>query len=241
MFGESGGMRFRLPAMLVALALAAPAAGATRNFGIEDFDRIRVEAPFRVNLKTGVAPFARATGSAAALDGVAIHVEGRTLVVGRDSSNWGGYPGQDNGPIEVEVGTHDLSSATLSGAGSLAIDKVKALAFDLSAEGSGAASIGAADVDQLRLGVIGTASATLAGRASKVTALVRGIAALDASALAAKDAALTSEGAATIKANVSNSVTIDGSGPATIALTGKPACTTRAGGSASVTGCRVAR
>jgi hypothetical protein len=224
--------------MVVAVLAAAPAAGATRNFGIEDFDRVRVEGPFKVTLKTGVAPFARASGSPAALDGILIHVEGRTLLVGHDPSNWGGYPGHDNGPVEIAVGTHDLSSATLSGAGSLAIDKVKALSFNLSAEGSGAASIAGADVDQLRVGVVGTASATLAGRAGKVTALVRGIAALDASALAAKDAALTSEGAASIKANVSNSVTIDGSGPATIALSGKPACTTRTSGSATVTGCR---
>jgi hypothetical protein len=232
-------MRCRLPALTLALALAAPASGATRNFGVEDFDRIRVEGPYKVTLKTGVAPFARASGSPAALDGIAIKVEGRTLVVRHDPSNWGGYPGQDNGPVEIAAGTHELSSATLSGAGSLAIDKVKALSFDLSAEGSGAASVAAADVDQLRVGVVGTASATLAGRAGKVTALVRGIAALDASALAAKDASLSTEGSASIKANVSNSVSIDGSGPATIALSGKPACTSRTSGSATVTGCRV--
>ncbi|MFL6744237.1 MAG: hypothetical protein ACJ8E3_09835 [Sphingomicrobium sp.] len=50
-------------ALLTAFALlAAPAGAATRNFGIEGFDRIRLEGPFSVKLTTGVAPFAKATG-----------------------------------------------------------------------------------------------------------------------------------------------------------------------------------
>ena len=42
--------------------LPAHAAAATRNFGIRSFEKIRVEGPYRVILKTGVAPFARAKG-----------------------------------------------------------------------------------------------------------------------------------------------------------------------------------
>ena len=46
-------------------------------------------------------------------------------------------------------------------------------------------------------------------------------------ALAVKDATIGAEGAATVKANVTNAVKIDGSGPATITLTGSPSCTIR--------------
>ena len=61
--------------------LAAPAGAAERNYSVTSFDRIRIDGPYQVTLKTNVAPFARASGTQAALDGVSIKVEGRTLVV----------------------------------------------------------------------------------------------------------------------------------------------------------------
>src|SRR5438046_8332611 len=207
-------MRTFLTAAVLALTLAAPAGAATRNFGITGFEKVRIEGPFKVRLTTGVAPFASASGSLTAIERVAIDVRGNTLVVHSDLSSWGGYPGQDSGPVEISLGTHDLSSAWLSGSGALAIDKVKGLSFDLSAQGSGSATVGRADVDQLNVSVVGTANATLAGQAAKLTAVVRGIAGLDAANLAVKDATIGAEGSATVAANVSNSASIDGSGPA---------------------------
>jgi len=219
------------------LAIAAPAGAATRNFGITSFTKVRVDGPFRVSLATGVAPFASATGSPAALDRVAIEVRGDTLVVHNDLDSWGGYPGKDPGPVDISLGTHDLSAAWLNGSGALSIDRVKALSFDLSVQGSGAGEIGQANVDQLSVSVVGTASAKLAGQAGKLTAVIRGISTLDAAGLSTKDAALGADGAATIAANVSDSATIDAKGPATVRLGGSPACTLRVSGSASVSGC----
>lgn len=230
-------MRICLPLLLV-LAVSAPAQAATRNFGVSGFDRVRVDGPYRVTLTTGVAPFATASGSQVALDAVSIDVQGRTLIVHINRSSWGGYPGKDSGPVEINIGTHDLSAAYLNGAGSLQIDRVKALAFELSVQGSGLATIGNTDVDQLLVGVVGSASASLAGRAGKLTATVRGISSLDASGLVIKDATISAEGAATVKANITNAVKVDGTGPATITFTGDPACTSKLNGSASVSGCR---
>lgn len=231
-------MRAFLIAALGASMLASPATAATRNFGINSFEKIRVDGPFRVTLATGVAPFARASGSPAALDRVAIELRGNTLVVRSSQSSWGGYPGGDSGPVEISLGTHDLTTAWLHGSGALTIDRVKGLSFDLSVQGSGSGAIGQVDVDRLNVSVVGTASATLAGRAAKVTAIVRGISTLDAAGLAVKDATIGADGAATISANVTNAVKVDGSGPATIRFAGRPACTLRVSGSASVSGCR---
>ena len=230
-------MRICLP-LLLALAVSAPAQAATRNFGVSGFDRVRIDGPYRVILTTGVPPFANASGSQTALDAVSIDVQGRTLIVHVSRSAWGGYPDKDAGPVEINIGTHDLSAAYLNGAGTLQINRVKGLAFELSAQGSGLASIGNADVDQLLVGVVGSASAAIAGRAGKLTATVRGISSLDASGLVIKDATISAEGAATVKANVTNSVKVDGTGPATITFTGDPSCTTKLSGSASVSGCR---
>jgi hypothetical protein len=231
-------MRTHLSAFLLALALSAPVDAATRNFGITGFTRIRVEGPYRVQLATGVAPFAQASGSPAALDRVAVEVQGNTLIVHPNRSSWGGYPDADAGPVEVKLGTHDLNAAWLNGSGALAIDRVKGLGFDLSVQGSGLVSVGNAEVDQLKVSIAGTASAALAGRADKMTAIVRGISTLDAAGLETKDATIGAEGAATVKAKVGNAATIDATGPATIILGGGPACTVRASGSATVSGCR---
>ena len=231
-------MRTRLPAFLLALACAVPAHGASRNFEIAGFEKIRVEGPFKVKLTTGVAPSASASGSPGAIDKVAIEMRGNTLVVHANASSWGGYPGQASGPVEIALGTHDLRSAWISGSGALAIDKVRGLSFDLSVQGSGAASVAGADVDQLSIAVVGTANATVAGKARMFTAVVRGISNLDATNLAAKDATIGAEGSATVAAKVSNSVKVDGNGPVTIRFTGDPACTLRVGGSATVSGCK---
>jgi hypothetical protein len=231
-------MRITLLASIAVAALAQPADAATRNFGITSFEKVRVEGPFKVRLTTGVAPFASASGSPGAIDKVAIEMRGNTLLVHSSTSSWGGYPGQGTGPVEISLGTHDLNAAWLNGSGALAIDRIKGLSFDLSVQGSGAATIGRADVDQLSIAVVGTANATLAGRAGMVTAVVRGISNLDASNLATKDATIGAEGSATVAANVSNSVKVDGNGPVTMHFTGGPACTLRVGGSATVTGCK---
>jgi len=218
--------------------LAVPANAATRNFGITGFEKVRVDGPFKVTLTTGVAPFARATGATDALDRVAVEVRGNTLVVHSNLDSWGGYPGKDSGPVEISLGTHDLSAAWINGSGAIAIDRVKGLSFDLSVQGSGSGQIGQVNVDQLNVSVVGTASARLAGQAAKMTAVIRGISSLDAAALATKDATLGADGAATIAANVDNSVTVDATGPATVNIEGSPSCTLRVSGSASVSGCR---
>ncbi len=234
---EGAAMRtFLFAAALV--ASAAPAAAATRNFGITSFEKVRVDGPFKVKLTTGVAPFAQASGSPAALDRVSVEVRGNTLVVHSNLDPWGGYPGKDAGPVEISLGTHDLSSAWVNGSGVLSIDRVRGLSFGLSVQGSGAGEIGQASVDQLSVTVAGSASARLAGQAGKMTAVIRGISSLDASELATKDATFGADGAATIAADVSNSVTVDASGPATVRLSGNPACTLHVSGSASVSGCR---
>ena len=226
-----------LLAAFALLATSSPAGAATRNFGITSFEKLRVEGPYKVTLATGIAPFARASGSAAALDRLAIEVRGATLVVRNGLSSAGGYPGTDPGPVEISLGTHDLRAVSLNGSGTIAVDRVKGLSFDLSVQGSGAGSIDRVAVDQLNVSIAGTASATLRGQAAKMTAVVRGISSLDASGLRVSDATLGAEGASTIKGDVRNSVKLDASGPATVTLTGKPACALRVSGSASVSGC----
>lgn len=228
----------RMIIAIAAIACASPAFAAERSFSVTSFDRIRVEGGYSVTLATGVAPYAKASGSAQALDSVSIDVQGRTLVVRPNRSSWGGYPGQSAGPVEIRVGTHDLSAAWVNGAGSLAIDKVKGLSFQSDVQGAGSIAIARADVDQLKLGLAGAASAKVAGKALKMTAIIRGSSLLDAEGLAVKDLTVAAEGPAIAKANASVTAKVTGTGAASIAIAGNPACTVKMSGSASVSGCK---
>lgn len=229
----------RLLVLALIAPAAAPAAAETRNFGVSGFERIRLEGPFRVVVTTGKPPSASASSpSGAALQNVSMDVTGKTLVIRRNRSAWGGYPGEAGAPIEVRISTHELSAVTLNGPGSIDIDRVKGLSFDALAQGSGLVTIRDAAVDQLKVLLDGSAGARIGGSVSALTATLRGMSTLDASELTAKDATLNGNGSVTVRATVSNSAKIDAQGTAAVALAGNPGCTVRAVGSASVTGCR---
>src|SRR3546814_8890037 len=117
--------------MLAALALTAtaPAQAAERRYTVTDFDRIRVDGPFVVTLATGKSPSATASGGSRALERVAIDVEGRTLRISPNRPPWGGYPGEQRGPVEIVVTGHDLRAASVNGSGRLVIDEVEAMRF----------------------------------------------------------------------------------------------------------------
>ena len=229
-------MRITL-AFFVAVAVASPATAADRNYSVTSFDRIRVEGPYSVNVTTNVAPFARASGDLRAIDRVSLRVEGRTLYVRANRPAAGSTLDKPAGPVTINVGTHDLAHASLSGSGSLAIDKLRGLEFVLLVSGSGSGSIAEADLDKLRVSLVGSAQAKLGGKAKQFTGLIRGAGSLDASALATKDATLGVQGPGGITATATNSAKITASGTATVALEGGAACELKVTGSAVVTGC----
>lgn len=233
----------RNPVLLAAaFALAAPAAAAERNFGVSGFDRVRLDGDYRVTLTTGVAPFAKASGDARAIDMVSMRVEGRTLVVrAAQSGNWGGYPGAQKGPISIAIGTHDLTAAQVNGAGSLAINRVEGLKFEASAMGAGLLAIGEVEVDQFALALSGSASARLAGKIGKLTTMARGTAVLDAEQLSVKDAVILAEGPATVRLTATQTAKVTAAGVGSVALSGNPSCTLTVRGSASVSGCKESR
>src|SRR5512139_622850 len=111
--------------VLASLPVAAATPAAERTYSVSGFDRVRIDGPYRVDLRTNVAPYAKARGAPVSLDGVSIKVEGRTLVIRSGGGGWGGYPGEGRGPVTIEVGTHDLSASYINSPGALTVDRVK--------------------------------------------------------------------------------------------------------------------
>ena len=143
--------------------------------------------------------------------------------------------------MTIEVGTHELSAAYINGAGALDIDRVRGLAFEISIQGSGTARVDQVDVDQMKVGVSGAGTTRLSGRAAKLTATVRGTSAFEADGLRVTDAVIGAEGPSVVRAQVTNSARVDASGLVSVTLTGDPASTVKARGSASVEGCKGTR
>lgn len=232
----------RLPLLAVLAVSSFPASAApnvSRNVGVNGFERIRVDGPYEVQLKTGVPPSAKITGrNQSSLDGVSIKVEGKTLIIRKDPNRWGGYSGEADGPVVIDLGTHELGNAWLNGAGSLSIDKVRGLSFVLNVQGAGTARIGQVDVDQFQVTVVGSGTARVAGKTLKTTATARGSANLDGGSLSAKDAAIIAEGPSLVSLNVSETAKISASGVTAVTLSGDPSCTVKAQGSAHVEGCK---
>src|SRR3954470_9405027 len=142
-----------LPALL--LLLPAAAAAADRTYTVTDFDRIQVDGPYEVAVTTGGSSGAQASGSQISLDAVTVEVSGGILRVHANRSAWGGYPGEPVEPARIRVTTHDLKSAGVPGAGSVAVDRLRALREDLSVAGSGRLSVGAIEADQLVVALLG--------------------------------------------------------------------------------------
>ncbi|MGN6155472.1 MAG: GIN domain-containing protein [Sphingomicrobium sp.] len=227
-----------LPFAFAALSFAVPATAADRNFMVTDYTKIRVDGPYTVKLTTGAPPSAKATGSSTALDKLSVEVEGDTLVIRKNQSGWGGFPGDNPGPVSIAVGTHDLTAIWLNGSGGLRINAVKGPAVDIAVVGAGSVAIDKLAVDHVGVGVSGSGSVVLSGTANEASATASGTSSIDAHALTAKNATIGASGAAVVKLAATNTVKVNGEGAVTVELSGKPACTLNMEGPASVTGCR---
>jgi hypothetical protein len=224
-----------LPLALLALAAAAtPAAAAERNYSVTDFDRVQVEGPYQVTLRTGLSSSARAEGSAGALDRISIDVQGHTLRVRPNRSAWGGYPGDRTGPVAIFLATRDLRSAAVTGSGNLDIDSAKGLRVDVSVSGSGRLGVGRVDADNLVVGLLGGGRISLAGHARQLKATIQGSGDLAASAFKAEDAQVTADTAGSVALEATRTVKLRASGTGDVQISGNASCTIEGEGSGRI-------
>ncbi len=225
-----------IKALIAAAALALPgiASAAERTYSVTDFDRVRVDGNYRVMIETGRSPGARALGTTAALDRVAIRVEGRMLIVRRNLSAWGGDPKAIGAPVIIRVTTPMVRAATINGSGALTINKMRAQRVSLSVQGSGALSVGEVETDRLDAAITGAGTLNMGGRTAIAIISGRGSGNLEAGNLTVSDLQLVweSAGVADIAALKTAKVTTLGAG--TVTVTGDAACVVQANGPGEV-------
>ena len=221
-------------ALLAFLLLASPAGAAERGFSVTSFDRIRLDAPYRVEVWSGVAPSAVAQGDARALDAVSVEVQGSTLVIRAKATRWGEAARVD-GPVTLRVGAPAVRGVRVLGAGSLQLDRVRGALAELLVGGSGAIEAGAVEADRLLLHVSGTGRVAAAGRAKQLSVALQGSGTVDAGALEADDATVAMDGSGVARLRARRSAKVVAAGTGTVEVAGESACEVQARGSGAVT------
>ncbi len=225
-------IRILLP--LLVLLAAAPATAAERRYTITDFDRVQVEGPFKVTLKTGGSTAAFASGSSGALDRLSIDVQGRTLRIRQNRSAWGGYPGEAIGPLLIQVATPTLRAVSVGGSGTLAIDRAKSMRFDVALSGSGRIDVGALEADFLNIGLLGSGTVAISGKAKSLRAAIQGSGNFEGSALSVEDAQIGSDTTGLVGVAVRRAVNVTSTGQGDTRIIGSPSCTVKQTGSGQV-------
>lgn len=214
------------PFLLAALVLAsAPVAAADRLYPVTDFDRVRVEGPFRVTLATGRSTSAGVSGDPRAIDALSLEVQGRTLRIRPNRSSWGGFPGQASGPVAITLATRDLRGVQIDGSAVVTIDKVQGLRFDATLAGNGRLAIGNVRADTLKLALTGGGTLSLAGQAKSLKARISGAGNMDAAGLVTDDADIVGDTSGSIAVSVTRAAKIVASGAGDVTIGGKAACT----------------
>ena len=218
-----------------ALLAISPASAAEKRYGLTSFEAIEVGADVAVEVVNRAPVSAVATGPSDALDRLTLETRGGRLVIGEKK-----YAGDENrkspgGAVTIRVNAANLSSATLAGAGSLQLDRMKGDRVAIGLRGPGRLTVGDIAADRLAVAMIGNGTMTLAGKAKQGQLTLSGAGGVDAGALAIDELISDSEGAGdhVFRAVKSAAITARGIGK-TIVL-GRPICTVRNVGSGSVT------
>ena len=223
-------MRRFLPALLF-FAAAAPACAADRAFPATGFDKVDLAAAATVDVHSGGGFSVQASGEPVLVDRLNIHVVNGTLVIG-----WTPGPSVSNAGkhLHVAISMPRITGTTLSGAGTILVDRADAPSFVANVRGAGTVYLPALHAQQVTLNMGGAGEIVAAGTAGRVEAHVNGVGSIDAAALIAHAGAFDMSGTGSIKAHVDGNADAHMSGMGSIRVFGKANCTTHKSGFGSV-------
>ena len=218
-----------------ALLAAGPAWGAEKRYGLTSFETIDVSADVMVEVVTRAPVSAVATGPQDALDRLSVEARDGKLVISERQFAGDEKRRGPRGPVTVRVNAANLRAATLSGAGSLQIDRLKGQRAMVGLRGPGRLIVGQISADRLQVATIGNGTMTLAGAAKNAQMTLSGAGAVDAGALSVDELISDSEGAGDHILRAVKSAAITSRGIGKTVVLGRPVCTVRKIGSGSVT------
>jgi hypothetical protein len=221
----------RLVLAALLLSVAAPACAAERDFPNAGFDKVDLAAAAKVDVHTGTRFAVHASGDPKWLDLLNIRVVQGTLVIGwnRQQVNMNGHD-----PIRIQVSMPRIAAATLSGAGTITVDRADGPEFAAAIRGAGTIDLPVLHANRARFEMGGAGKITAAGSAGSVEAHVRGFGAIELAGLAARGGEFDMSGTGSIKARVDGPADVRMNGVGSVDVVGRPRCTVHKNGLGSV-------
>lgn len=228
-----------LAALTLAVLCAQGASAAERRYTLSTFDKVRIEGDVAVEIVSGVAPAALATGDPRALDALTVRVQGGTLSIRRarasqltERRKQSATP--DALPL-VRLSARAVQSLMLQGHGSVRIDRLTGARPNATLNGSGSIDIGAVKADALAVNVSGSGSLKVVGTATSARAVMLGDGLIEATGLSLSSLDLFGEGPVRARMTVDGPARISVMGDAQIEIGGQSSCTIRQSGSNAIT------
>ncbi|HLZ78997.1 MAG TPA: head GIN domain-containing protein [Sphingomonas sp.] len=209
-----------------ALALAfgtAETQAATRDWPVNGFDKVDLHAAAEVTIQTGPRFAVHAEGDPRLLDRLSVSVRGGTLTLGWQDHDASIHThGQ---PLHVSITMPRLVGAGLSGAGTMAVDRVEAPNFFADVGGAGTIRIATLHAQHTTLAMGGTGEIVVAGTTDQLDARVSGVGSIDAGGLTARAGRLGMSGTGQIRAQIDGPADVTLSGLGHVDVVGHPRCT----------------
>ena len=223
-----------------------------RQVAIGVFDRIAVAGPFVVRVTTGDAADIRLAGPRTMLDDTEMFVrDGELIIRWQEGASWSR---NGNHGVDIDITVPSLRGATMAGAGSIEIDKVKAESFAAFLVESGTVTVNAADVGRFRAQLAGSGSLAIgqmaakaleadlagsghmrvAGRAESATLRLMGSGSFNNPGFKAAEATIVSAGSGVVRAEVTNAANVETIGSGAVSLTGGAKCNVSGTGAGNV-------
>lgn len=210
-----------------------PATGpqAQRSFALSGFDKVDLAGPDNVRVMTGSAFAVRAEGPQDVIDKLKLEVVDGTLRVGRErSSNW---KWGRNPRATVTVTLPNATGASVSGAGGLTLDRGTG-DFTATISGAGDLAVGRIDGGDVTLKLSGTGDIAAAGVAERLNASVSGAGSIRADELVARQGKVSLSGVGDVAVRIDGPAQVSVSGVGSASLGPNSICTTRKSGVGSV-------
>ena len=223
-------MRHFLFAALL-LGAATPALAAERDFPSSGFEKVDFGAAGKVEVHSGSRFAVHASGDPKWLNELNVRVVQGSLMISwlHQHLNMNGHD-----PLHISISMPRVAGVTLSGAGTVVVDRAEGPDFGAIIRGAGTVDVAALHTDHAQFEMSGAGKISAAGSAGSVDAHVRGVGAIEIEALAARAGRLDMSGTGSIKARIDGPADATMNGMGSIDVTGNARCTVHKHGFGSV-------
>jgi hypothetical protein len=204
--------------LLAGCGAAATAANsgpaATRTFSAGAFNAVSLQSADDVLVIPGTVPGVVASGPAAELDRLDIHVDGNSLIITRKPGKYNGY----TQGVTVTVTSPGIAAAVIAGSGDMTITRVAGPSFKGAIAGSGDMIVKDLRVNMTSIDLTGSGNFRAAGTAGVTSLSIAGSGDLEGAALTSSSASISSTGSgdAAIVSRGKTAISITGSGDVTV-------------------------